>query len=1002
MGLAVVCDSNRSRGRIEHDIRLFDHKCCRTRYGVIAIQIVGDVDLRRTSVDIVAVNDGVFGLVDDCAAVLDDDLIDCLGAAIIDTTGKQGIVLLAQLHSRRHRLGGDGDLHLTHIGVAVVGVALHLIIYRVISGVGLGWDGFRISVWIILCQRIHHCAAGPRAGGYKFLGSVAEDKRVARRFRGGGDFGLLLLNLKLYCNRGVFKGVVAVGLGGGDHGGLAHIDIAAVPYRILTGRDHRCAVSFLQRDNRLLGVAVVDIGVSAVRLHCQAVAAQLNCGIHRLFGDLHRHALRSLAGVIGRLLNAVPDGVSARIGALREVGGVGAVLAQGVFHRHTGGVNHRSGGNQLPLSAVVSQSCGHRGRCNLGNRLADGRLDGGAGVGNGVVLGIVAGNCRARYIYVHGLIHPGVRTAKFAGQAGNDNLIPGQNALFHVSVDRGGPLAVIVLILRRHGGGDGLLLCGEGQEGDCVLIVGQTGDRVRAGFGGFHRGLSISDDGDQSAVLVHRRNGHTVNVYDLPSDKTITRASGGAQGKVVPVDKGVGLLGDGQRRLLLEGDLERNRNIGNVIVSACFIGNDHFCRLIRGAHILVVFIGHAVLACRQDGVAVLDCDRRLFPVAVILVFRLGQLHHRGDRFALDFHVGDLSGGNRVVVAGHRRGHLHRVPDLVSSGIGAGGDGSGVSTVFFRCKFDLQAVCHRRRVQGARSHQLLLCSVVSRLCGNGSRDNGADLVDCQCDGLAGGRLVVRAFRERDHNVISTGVGGQAVCVGVAAPLRPVRISELVVQVHTGGRLYIDDYRRQIVLFHRTAVIVQLYRDGIGGNIPFQNRLFQLVFGKFVVLCKGSVVGDTFNGNRNSKAGIARSGLCFIFHGVIGAQGQRLCGAFRRYRNGAVFGLDGFVIGQNLQAVPIYHNGNFILAEVADSRAVLGEGVGTRFGLLRPAERTLPAVGCGAGVGGIGFARVVSTLVYCDYLDFGHILRPDRIAALVKVGAARCQQSGKIAVRHANCG
>ena len=289
------------------------------------------------------------------------------------------------------------------------------------------------------------------------------------------------------------------------------------------------------------------------------------------------------------------------------------------------------------------------------------------------MLGILAGNRHARYIYVHGLIHPGVRTAKFAGQAGNNNLIPRQDALFYNSVDSGARIGVIGFILRRHDSGDGLLLCGEGQEGDCILIVGQTGARVRAGFGGFHRGLSIADDGDQSAVLVHRRNGHTVNVYDLPSNKTITRASGGTQGKVVPVDKGVGLLGDGQRRLLLEGNLERNRNLGNVIVSACFIGNDNFCRLIRGAHVLIVFIGHAVLACRQNGVAVLDCDRRLFPVAVILVFRLGQLHHGGDRLALDFHAGDLSGGNRVVVAGHRRGHLHRVPDPVISGVGAGGD-----------------------------------------------------------------------------------------------------------------------------------------------------------------------------------------------------------------------------------------------------------------------------------------------------------------------------------------
>ena len=61
-------------------------------------------------------------------------------------------------------------------------------------------------------------------------------------------------------------------------------------------------------------------------------------------------------------------------------------------------------------------------------------------------------------------------------------------------MDGGLVIAVIVLVLRRHGGGDGLLLCGEGQEGDCILIVGQTGDRVRAGFGGFHSGFTVAND----------------------------------------------------------------------------------------------------------------------------------------------------------------------------------------------------------------------------------------------------------------------------------------------------------------------------------------------------------------------------------------------------------------------------------------------------------------------------------------------------------------------------
>ena len=961
MGLAVVGDNSRGRGRSKHNIRLFDHKCHRTRHGVIAARLVDNVDHSgiTTGVYVVRVADLIFVCADQFILVNDCNR-GLFGVAVIGVADKRVPILVKQRDERgRHRLGGDGDLHLTHIGVAVVGVALHLIIYRVISGVGLGWDGFQIGVWIVLCQRIHHCTAGPRAWGHQLLVSGIEGKRVARRFRGGGDFGLLLLNLKRYCNRGVFKGVVAVGLRRDGHSGSTHIDIVAVRHCILTGRNHCGAVSFLQRDDRLLGGAVVDIGASAVGLHCQALAAQLNCGIHRLFGDLRLHALGGFAGIIGRLLNAVPDGIFARVGALREVDGVGAVLAQGVFHNYASRVYHRPGGNQGLLSAVVGRCRGNRRGCDLGDRLADGRLDGEAGVGNAVVLGILTGDICVRCNYGHGLIHPGIRTVKFAGQFGNDNLIPGQNALFHISVDRGGHFAVIVLILCRHDGGDGLLLCGEGQEGNRVLVVGQAGDRVRTGFGGFHRGLSVTDDGDQPAVLVHLRNGHTVNVYGLPSNKTITRASGGTQDKFVPVDKGVGLLGDGQRRLLLEGDLERNRNCGNVIVTARFVVNDNFCRLIRSTHVLIVFIGHAVLACRQNGISVLDCDRRLFPVAVILVFRLRQLHHGGDRLALNLYAGDLGGGNRVVVAGHRRGHLHRVPDLISSGIGAGGNCGVVETVFTFRKSDLQTVVHRHRFQRARSHQLLLRTVVNRLCGYRGQGNGADFADRQRDGLAGGRLVVRPLRECDHNVISTGVSGQAVCVGTAAPLRPVRIPELVVQIHTGGRLYIDGYRRQIVLFHRTAIIVQLYRGGLGSGIPFQNRPFQLVSGKFVVLFKGSVVCFTGNGNRNGKAGIAHSGLCFIRHGVIGVQGQRLCGPFRRYRDSSVFGLDRFVIGQNLQTVPIHRNGSFILAEAADSRAVLGKGVGTRFGILRCAERTLPAVGCGAGVGGVDFARMLCT-------------------------------------------
>ena len=305
----------------------------------------------------------------------------------------------------------------------------------------------------------------------------------------------------------------------------------------------------------------------------------------------------------------------------------------------------------------------------------------------------------------------------------------------------------------------------------------------------------------------------------------------------------------------------------DVIVAAGLIGDDH----LRRAHIAVVLIFDLVLRIQQDGfvVHILDRDLGLLIPVVVQVFILIQFNHRRDWLAQDLHAGGLTGvrvDGEIVVR-----HLHGVPDPIISGVGAGGDGGAVGAIFVCRKLDLQAVIHRHRLQGARGHQILGGAVISRLRGGGGRGNGADFANRQRDGLAGGRLIVRPLRECDHNVISTGVGGQAVGVGAAAPLRPVGIPELAVQVHTGGCLYIDVYRRQIVLFHRTAVIVQLYRNGLGSGVPFQNRPFQLVLGKFVVLCKGSVVRLAGDGNRNGKANIAHSGLCFIFYGVIGVQG-----------------------------------------------------------------------------------------------------------------------------------
>ena len=52
--------------------------------------------------------------------------------------------------------------------------------------------------------------------------------------------------------------------------------------------------------------------------------------------------------------------------------------------------------------------------------------------------------------------------------------------------------------------------------------------------------------------------------------------------------------------------------------------------------------------------------------------------------------------------------------------------------------------------------------------------------------------------------------------------------------------------------------------------------------------------------------------------------------------------------------------------------------------------------------VAFARMVGTLAYYNCLGLGHILRLDRIACFVKIGTARRQQRGKVAVCHLNCG
>ena len=175
----------------------------------------------------------------------------------------------------------------------------------------------------------------------------------------------------------------------------------------------------------------------------------------------------------------------------------------------------------------------------------DGRLDGGAGVGNGVVFRIFTGDISIAYIHGYGFIHTGVFIIEGASQAPNRDNIPRQNTLLHNRMDLGGIIAVIEFILRRHGSGDGLLTRGERPDGGGVLIVDCTGFRVLAGFGRFHRSLSIANDGDLSA-LVHRRYGRAVNLYNLPGDKAVARTAGRTQSKCISINDGIGLFGDRQ------------------------------------------------------------------------------------------------------------------------------------------------------------------------------------------------------------------------------------------------------------------------------------------------------------------------------------------------------------------------------------------------------------------------------------------------------------------------
>ena len=197
MGLAIVGDDSRPRGLIEHDMGFFDHKCRRTRHGVIAVRLVNDVDRSGiTGIYVVCVADLIFVRADQCIAV-NDCSRGRFGIAVIGIADKGVPVLVKQRDGRvLHRLGGDGDRYHPHCGIAVVGVALYLIIHRVSSGIGLSGDA-----WLKVPIRPHtvnHRPAGPGARSHKLLGSGTEDKRVARRLRAGDDLGLLLPDGKAF------------------------------------------------------------------------------------------------------------------------------------------------------------------------------------------------------------------------------------------------------------------------------------------------------------------------------------------------------------------------------------------------------------------------------------------------------------------------------------------------------------------------------------------------------------------------------------------------------------------------------------------------------------------------------------------------------------------------------------------------------------------------------------------------------------------------------------
>ena len=413
--------------------------------------------------------------------------------------------------------------------------------------------------------------------------------------------------------------------------------------------------------------------------------------------------------------------------------------------------------------------------------------------------------------------------------------------------------------------------------------------------------------------------------------------------------------------------------------------------MIRSAYVPVVHVLKLVLGFRQDGfqLPVLDRDLGLLMPAVIQVCILGQGDIRRDLLALDFHVTDLGGTDGSIVVRH----LYLVPDRVIPRVGAGGDGGGVSTIFSRCKFDLQAVRYRCGVQRARSNQLLLRAVVNRLHGGGGRDDRADLADGQRERIADSGLKVLHFREADNHVIGARVGGQAILVtGIA--LLFVGILEILLQIIFGGQ-DIDLHRRKVACLHRLTVIVHVYLNGLSRGIPLQCRP---VLTHSVNLGEGPAEGDT--GDRHCNFTGVFTGL--IVHPIVSILHQFLTGAVGQGNcNFYLFRLDRAVIDQISQITLVYNNLDPVAAE-ARSSPVLLEVKRTRFRLCYSAGVAGPCMGGGTSIVRTAFIGMVHALTNGNLPRRRHIFRWDTIALGIEIDAARFQQSVKITVLRPNRG